>query len=188
MKTITLFPFGKKLSTNFFDMNKSRQQVKMLLFCNTLFFLLFVNSSMQSQSAPTLSKVDLQNLNGQNYLSADNEDISSLINATHPSIYVYNGTISGEVNRPVAVFTDAGSLNSIYAISNRGTIETITIQIKSNSDLPKLGFLNDLKKFPRIKVIKLNFEFEINPQDFSSLIPYHEDFSWVVVYEIVKPS
>lgn len=188
MKTITLFPFGKKLSTNYIDMNKSSQHINMLLVCSMLLFTLFVDTSMRSQNAPILSKGDLEKLNGRSSSSTDNQRVLKLLNSTHPSVYIYNGNQSGEVERPVSLFTDAVNLKSIYSLSNRGTLESITIHIKSKSELSMLGALSDLGKFPRIKVIKLNFEFDINPQDFSSLIPYHEDFSWVVVYEIVKPS
>lgn len=160
----------------------------MLLICNMLFFILFVDSSMWSQNAPILSKGDFEKLSGQNSSSTENQRVLKLLNSTLPSIYIYNGNVTGEIDRAVSVYTDAVSLKSIYSISNRGTIESLTIHIKSKSELSMLGALSDLSKFPRIKVIKLNFEFEINPQDFSSLIPYHEDFSWVVVYEIVKPT
>ncbi|MFN4197835.1 MAG: hypothetical protein ACK4FS_02285, partial [Flavobacterium sp.] len=123
MKTITLVPFGKKLSTNFIDMNKSRQQLNMLLICNILFFILFVDSSMRSQNAPILLKGDLEKLNARSSSSLDTHRVLKLLNSTHPSVYIYNGNVSGEIDKPVTVFTDAVSLNSIYTISNRGTIE-----------------------------------------------------------------
>lgn len=169
-------------------MKNSRQHFNMLLICNVLLTILLMDQSLFAQNAPILFKNDIDKMNARSSSTIENQNTLKLLNSTHPSTYVYNGNITGELERPVIVFTDMSSLKSIYSISNRGTIECISIQIKSKSELSMLGLLSDLKKFPRIKIIKLDFEFEINPQDFSSLIPYHEDFSWVVVYEVVKPS
>lgn len=168
----------KKLKSNFSVTSVS----VMLIIC------LLSSISSVAQNPSVMAKDDLLLTNKRSSNNATLKKVESLLETSLPSIHLNEGKMVVSTKRPVCVFTDVLSLNQLNLIEDKGTVESISIHLKNKSELNQLASLKEMHQFPRLKVIKLNFEFEAKPSEFSTLIPFHEDFSWIIVYEVIKPS
>lgn len=188
MRIFTLIPFGNNSPLNFKFMKKLNSSFSVLFCLKVLIITSVLSASIHAQSPLILSKGELQ-ANINNRVNDPNlKNVETLLFSNQQSVHFSGGKIVSNSKRPISIFSDVLSLNQIYSIENKGIIESINVHLKSKADLTQLRALNNMHSFPRLKVIKLNFEFDVNQNDFSNLIQYHEDFSWIVVYEVIKPS
>lgn len=181
--TLLLIPNGKSL-TNILLMSNFTQplnwQIALLsILCSFLTF---------AQNPEIILKSSLNSTLKKSKTVSNQKVIIELVDKHLPTVYVFNGNITGDIEKPIKAFTDISESKILHTIPNKGTIENITINIKNKTELSLINSVLDFKKFPRLKVLHLRFDFDILPSDFSSFIPYHEDFSWIVVYEIIKPT
>lgn len=181
--TLLLIPNGIGL-TNILLMSNFTQPLAwrialLSIFCSFLTF---------AQNPEIILKSSLNSALQKSKSGSNQKAIKELLDNHVPTVYVHNGNITGDTDKPVKAYSDLSEANKLQSIPNKGTIENITLNVKNKSDLNLIKSVLDFKKFPRLKVLYLRFDFDVQPSDFSSFIPYHEDFSWIVVYEIIKPS
>lgn len=188
MKKITCIPIGITTPSNLFKMKKLKSNFSVMFMNMMLIIILLSGSTSFAQSPSIIAVDDLFSNNKRSTSNSTLKKVESLLKTSQPSTHLSEGRMVLSTKRPVCVYTDVSSLKQLNLIEDKGTVESISIHLRNKSELNQLASLKEMHQFPRLKVIKLNFEFDIKLNEFSSLIPFHEDFSWVIVYEVIKPS
>ena len=118
----------------------------------------------------------------------DVSNIKSLIKDSHPSIYVTSGRINTYGESPISLFTDVESLGLLKTLrSDISKIEIVTINIKDRQELRSIIALSDFSKFPSLKVLHLNVQFDCTSDLLEQMIQ-GEKPTFLVLYSIEKPS
>lgn len=120
-----------------------------------------------------------------------NNDVSkvkSLIKDLHPSIYLTSGRINSHGESPISLFTDVESISLIKTLrSDSSKIEIVTINIKDRQELRSIIALSDFSKFPSLKVLHLNVQFDCTSDLLEPMIQGDKP-TFLVLYSIEKPS
>ena len=118
----------------------------------------------------------------------DVSNIKSLIKDLHPSVYLTNGRINSYGENPISIFTDVESIGLLKTLrSDNSKIEIVTINIKDRQDLRTVVALSDFSKFPSLKVLHLNVQFDCTADLLEPMIQGDKP-SFLVLYSIEKPS
>ncbi len=121
--------------------------------------------------------------------SSEATRVKSLLNDMHSSIYLRSGEVKNYGAQPLCLFTDVSSLSLMpsVAVSQRNSVEIITIKITDSSDFSTGIGLYSFSIFPNLKYVYIISEIETTPRKIANMVSETKP-SVKVFYNILKAS
>ncbi len=171
-----------------------RPNPKSTLFLSLLFILLTIVPQMSTaQRAISTERIAVLSI-GQFMASlpangSETTRVKSLLNDLHSSIYLRSGEVKTYGAQPLCMFTDVSSLNLISSVplSQRNSVEIITIKITEAADFNAGIELASFSIFPNLKYVYIISEIETTPRKISDMLSQTKP-SMKVFYNILKAS
>lgn len=108
--------------------------------------------------------------------------LESLLRDLQSSIYYFSGEVKTYGDKPLCLFTDVRSLNSLSQVTDRiNNVEIATIKISNQNDVALGIDLKNLSQFKNLKYIHILSDVPLNEVSVSKMIKNY-DFVYTVFY------